>query len=59
MNTNNTSASADNQICLDIKGLNSYFFTPNQLIKAVRDVDLTIPHGKTVAMVGNQAAENP
>ncbi|OQY18606.1 MAG: dipeptide/oligopeptide/nickel ABC transporter ATP-binding protein [Desulfobacteraceae bacterium 4572_35.1] len=52
MNINNTCTSADNQICLDIKGLNSYFFTPNQLIKAVRDVDLTIPHGKTVAMVG-------
>jgi len=38
--------------CLTLHGLNTYFFTPERLIKAVQDVDLTIPAGKTVAMVG-------
>ena len=38
--------------CLSLTGLHTYFFTPERLIKAVQDVNLTIPCGKTVAMVG-------
>jgi ABC-type dipeptide/oligopeptide/nickel transport system ATPase component len=38
--------------CLTINDLSTYFFTPEKLIKAVRSVDLSLPAGKTVAMVG-------
>lgn len=38
--------------CLSLHGLHTYFFTAERLIKAVQDVNLTIPSGKTVAMVG-------
>lgn len=51
MSTKETPAS-NPQACLKLRGLSTYFFTPERLVKAVRDVDLTIPIGKTVAMVG-------
>lgn len=37
---------------LTICDLNTYFFTPARLVKAVRNVSLHIPAGKTVALVG-------
>ncbi len=38
--------------CLTINDLSTYFFTPDNIVKAVRNVNLCVPTGKTVAMVG-------
>lgn len=51
MTNDNTTASSAPP-CLMLRDLHTYFFTPERLIKAVQDVNLTIPSGKTVAMVG-------
>lgn len=50
--TNKIKHTQQKKTCLTLQGLNTYFFTPERLVKAVLDVDLTIPSGKTVAMVG-------
>ncbi|MDY0189957.1 MAG: ABC transporter ATP-binding protein [Desulfuromonas sp.] len=52
MKTNTPATATAAPAALSIQGLNTYFFTAKQLVKAVRDVDLIIPSGKTVAMVG-------
>jgi len=52
MQTDTQSNPTKQAACLTLTGLNTYFFTAKQLVKAVRDVNLTIPSGKTVAMVG-------
>lgn len=50
--TNNHTVDTVVSPCLTLHGLHTYFFTPERLVKAVQDVTLTIPSGKTVAMVG-------
>ena len=43
---------SSNNADLTICDLNTFFFTPQRLVKAVRNVSLHIPSGKTVALVG-------
>ena len=42
----------NNQSLLDIQNLKTYFFVRGQVAKAVDDVSLTIPSGKTLGLVG-------
>ena len=37
---------------LDIRGLNTYFFTEGGVVKAVDGVDLTVRRGETLGLVG-------
>lgn len=52
MKSTNPTTTATSRANLSIKGLNTFFFTQEKLVKAVRDLDLSIPAGKTVALVG-------
>ncbi len=45
-------AASKTSACLEISGLNTYFFTGDGIIKAVRDLDLRVPAATTVALVG-------
>ncbi len=47
MNKNNT-----NENILEIRGLHSSFFTDQGIVRAVNDVDLVVPKGKIVGLVG-------
>lgn len=42
----------DNQSLLDIQNLKTYFYVRGQVAKAVDDVSLAIPSGKTLGLVG-------
>ena len=42
----------DNVNILEIRGLKSSFFTDQGVVRAVNDVDLTVPKGKIVGLVG-------
>jgi len=42
----------NNKAILDIQNLKTYFFVRGQVAKAVDDVSLTIPSGKTLGLVG-------
>jgi len=37
---------------IDIQNLKTYFYTDEGVVKAVDDVSLTIPRGKTLGLVG-------
>src|SRR5262245_3184793 len=37
---------------LEVKGLKAYFFLDEGVVKAVEGVDLTVPHGGVVGVVG-------
>src|SRR5262245_4902862 len=40
------------QPLVEIKDLNTHFFTDDGVVRAVEDVSLTIPRGKTIGVVG-------
>jgi len=41
-----------NEVLLDIKGLKTYFYTSNGVVRAVDDVDLYVRKGETLGIVG-------
>lgn len=46
----------NNNNVLEIRGLNSYFFTEKGVVPAVDGLDLDIPKGKIIGLVGRAAA---
>ena len=45
-------AVSDDDTLLEIRGLKTHFFTRDGVVRAVDGVDLTVPRGKTVCIVG-------
>lgn len=43
-------------LLLDIRGLQTHFFTPDGVIRAVDGVDIQVPRGKTVCIVGESGS---
>ncbi len=41
---------------IDIQNLKTYFYTDDGVVKAVDDVSLAIPRGKTLGLVGESRA---
>ena len=44
---------------LEVQGLKKHFKTPNGILYAVDDVSFRLDQGKTLGLVGSQAAANP
>jgi oligopeptide/dipeptide ABC transporter ATP-binding protein len=52
LTSDSTTADQTGGPILDVKGLKTYFFTRDGVVKAVDGVDLTINHGEIVGLVG-------